>query len=168
MPTNTKKSKTKPSAGRKPKNSKNRGLGSAIGELASRLGPGKKGGRARKPAKRGLAGIAAGAGRSTRARKPSKSRKSATAAGAGVRFRPRRPSRKGLVGIAAGAGLGGAAMAKSRRRGHQGEATNWPADVTSASAREPVAAAAHPDQANDSNGGAEHGDPKGPGFADAA
>ena len=168
MPTSTQKSKTKPPAGRKPKNQKNRGLGSSIGELASRLGPGKKGGRGRHPAKRGLAGIAAGAGRGTRARKPSKSSKRGTAGGAGLRFRPRRPSRNGLIGIAAGAGLGGAAMATRRRRGHQGEATNWPADETSASAAEHVSAAARANQADDPAGDGEHGDPKGPGFADAA
>ena len=169
MPTRTQKRKTKPPAGRKPKNKKSRGLGSVIGELASRIGPGKKSGRGRKPAKRGLAGIAAGAGRGTRARKQrSNSRKRGTAAGAGVRFRPRRPSRNGLIGIAAGAGLGGAAVATHRRRGHQGEVTNQPADETSASAMEHVSAAARADQASDPDGNAERGGPKGPGFADAA
>jgi hypothetical protein len=167
MPTSTKKSKPRPLASRKPRNKKTRGLGSAIGELASRLGPAKNGTRPRRPAKRGLVGIAAGAGRGTRARKPSKRRKAGTAAGSGVRFRPQRPSRKGLVGIAAGAGLGGAAMAQRRRRGHQ-DATNWPPGETSAAPIEAVPTAAHGDDANDPDGGARHEDPKGPDFAGGA
>lgn len=95
MPTSTKKSKTNRAAGRNSKNKKNRGLGSAIGGLASRLGPGKNGGRAGKSSKRGLTGIVAGAGLGTRATKPSKRRRPATAAGAGLRFRSRKPSKQG-------------------------------------------------------------------------
>ncbi len=97
MPTSTKKRKSRPPVGRKPKNQKNGGLGGAIARLASNVRPTTK---------------------NTRARKPSNTRLDRVAAGAGMRTRPTRPSRKGLVGIAAGAGLGGAAMAKRRRRPH--------------------------------------------------
>ena len=147
MPTSTKKSKTKPRAGRKPKNEKNGRLGGAIAGFASNLRPARKSTLARKPSNRRLIGIAAGAGMGTR---------------------PLRPSRKGLVGIAAGAGLGGVAVAKRRRRAHQNEATNRPPGETPASAMQDVPAAAHPDHANDPNGRGEHRDPKGSGFADAA
>jgi hypothetical protein len=166
MPTSTKTSKTKPPTAGKPKNKNNRGRASSIGGLASRLARSKKGGRARKSSKRGLFGIAAGAGRGTRARKPSTRRRLGTAAGAGVRFRPRKPSRTGLIGIAAGAGLGGAAMATRRRNGHQAETANWPPVETSAAATQAAPTADH--HANDPSGGAEHGTPKGPNFADAA
>jgi hypothetical protein len=147
MPTSTKKSKTKPPAGRKPKNKKNGRLGGAIAGFASNLRPASK---------------------STRARKSSNRRLDRIAAGAGIGTRQLRPSRKGLVGIAAGAGLGGVAVAKRRRRGHQSEATNRPPGETRASAMQDVPAAAHPDHASDPNGGGGHGDSKGSGFADAA
>jgi hypothetical protein len=113
MPTTTKKSKSKPPAGRKPKNKKNGGLGGAIAGFASNLRPARK---------------------STRARKSSNRRLDRIAAGAGIGSRPLRPSRKGLVGIAAGAGLGGVAVAKRRRRAHQNEATNRRPGETPASA----------------------------------
>jgi hypothetical protein len=96
MPTSTKK-RSRPPVGRKPKNQKNGGPGGAIARLASNVRPTKK---------------------NTPARKPSNTRLDRVAAGAGMRTRPLRPSRKGLVGIAAGAGLGGAAIAKRRRRPH--------------------------------------------------
>lgn len=92
--------------------------------------------------------------KSTRARKPSKARRDRIAAGAGMGTRPIKPARKGLVGIAAGAGLGGVAMAKRRRRADQHEATNRPLDEAPAPAIQ--------------DGGGEHGNPKGPGLADAA
>jgi len=97
MHTSTKKRKSRPPVGRKPKNQNNGGLGGAIARFAPHVRPTKK---------------------NTRARKPSNTRLDRVAAGAGMRTRPLRPSRKGLVGIAAGAGLGGAAMAKRRRRPH--------------------------------------------------
>jgi hypothetical protein len=147
MPTNTNKSKTKPAAGRKPKKKRSGGLGGAIAGLASNLRPARK---------------------STRARKSSNKRLGRIAAGAGVGTRPLRPSRKGLVGIAAGAGLGGVAMAKRRRHAHQNEATNRPPGEAPAAAMQDVRAAAHPEHANERNGGEEDGDPKGPGLADAA
>jgi hypothetical protein len=146
MPTSTKKSKTRPPTGRRPKYKENGGLGGAMARLASRLRPARK---------------------STRAHKTSKTRRDRIAAGAGMGTRPLRPSRKGLVGIAAGAGLGGVAMA-NRRRAHQREATNRPLGEAPASAVQDVPAAAHPDRANEPSAGGEHGDPKGPGFADAA
>ena len=147
MPTSMKKSSTKPAAGSKPKNKKKGGLGGAIAGLASNLSPEQK---------------------STRARKSSNRRLGRIAAGAGVGTLPQRPSRKGLVGIAAGAGLGGVAMAQRRRRARQNEATTGSPAETPAPAMQNVAAAARPGHANDPNGGGEHGDPKGPGFADAA
>jgi hypothetical protein len=154
MPTSTKKTKTKPAAGRKQKNKKNGGLEGAIAGLASNLRPARK---------------------STRAQKSSNRRLGRIAAGAGVGTPPQRPSRKGLVGIAAGAGLGGVAMAQRRRRARPDEATTGsPAMTTGSPAKVPahamqdVSAAAHPDHANDPNGGGEDGDPKGLGCADAA
>lgn len=168
MPTSTKKSKTKPPAGRNPKNKKNGGLGSAIGGLASRVGPAKTGTRGRKRSNRGLGGIAAGGGLGTRTRKPSKRRTRGTAAGAGLPIRPRRPTRKGLVGIAAGAGLAGAAMAKRRGRGGQDNPTTRPPGEAPGAPIEDIPTAANGGRANDPNGGAGHGDPKGPDFADAA
>ena len=147
MPTSTKKSHTKPAAGRKPKNKKTGGLRGAIAGLTSNLRMGRKSPRPRTSSNRRLGRIAAGAGMGTR---------------------PQRPSRKGLVGIAAGAGLGGVAMAQRRRRAHQNEATNGSPAEPPAHAMQYVSAAAHPDHANDPNGGGGHGDPKGPGRADAA
>jgi hypothetical protein len=142
MPTSTKKTKTKPAAGRKHKNKKNGGLGGAIAGLASNLRPARK---------------------STRAQKSSNRRLGRIATGAGVGTRPHRPSRKGLVGIAAGAGLGGVAMAQRRRRAYQNKATSGSPGETPAPAVQDV-----PAHASDANGGGEHGDPKGPGCADAA
>jgi hypothetical protein len=72
------------------------------------------------------------------------------------------------VGIAAGAGLAGAAVANRRRRPHPSEVTNSSPGETSAPDTEDAPAAARPDHANDPTGAAERGDPKGPGFADAA
>jgi hypothetical protein len=144
MPTSTKKNKSKP--GRKPKHKNDGGLRSAIAGLASNLRPTRK---------------------STPARKPSNKRRRRVAAGAGIRTRPLKPSRKGLVGIAAGAGLGGVAMAK-RRRGRQSQATSWPPGEAPDPAMQDVSAAARPHDANDPNDREENGDPKGPGFADAA
>ena len=131
----------------KSKSKKNGGLGGAIAGLASNLRPARK---------------------STRAQKSSNRRRGRIAAGAGVGTRPQRPSRKGLVGIAAGAGLGGVAMAQRRRRAHQNEATSGSPAEPPTHAMQDVSAAAHPDHANDPNGGGGHGDPKGPGRADAA
>jgi hypothetical protein len=147
MPTSTKKTKTKPAAGRKQKNKKHGGLGGAIAGLASNLRPARK---------------------STRAQKSSNRRLGRIAAGAGVGTRPQRPSRKGLVGIAAGAGLGGVAMAQRRRRARPDETTTGSPAKVPAHAMQDVSAAAHPDHANDPNGGGEDGDPKGLGCADAA
>jgi hypothetical protein len=147
MPTSTKKSNTKPAAGRKPKDKKTGGLRGAIAGLASNLRPARKSPRPRKSSNRRLGRIAAGAGMGTR---------------------PQRPSRKGLVGIAAGAGLGGVAMAKRHRRAQQNDATTRSPGETPAPGMKDVPAASHPDHANDPNGGGERGDPKGPGVADAA
>jgi hypothetical protein len=147
MPTNTKKSKSRPPVGRKPKNKKNGGLGGAISRLASNVRLAKK---------------------NTRTRKSSNTRRDRIAVGAGVGSRPLRPSRKGLVGIAAGAGLGGVAMAKRRRRAYQHKATNRPPGDASTPAMQDVPAAAHPDDAKVPNGGGGHGAPKGPDLGDAA
>jgi hypothetical protein len=147
MPTSTKKSHTKPAAGRKPNNKKTGGLRGAIAGLASNLRPARKSSRPRKSSHRRLGRVAAGAGMGTR---------------------PQRPSRKGLVGIAAGAGLGGVAMAQRRRRAHHAEAATGSRAKVPAHDMHDVSAAAHPDHTNDPNGGGEHGDPKGLGRADAA
>jgi hypothetical protein len=144
---NTTKNKTRPAAGRKPKNKKSGGLGGAIAGFASNLRPARK---------------------SARAQKSSNGRLGRIAAGAGMGTRPQRPSRKGLVGIAAGAGLGGVAMAQRRRRAHPSQATNAPPAEPPAHAMQDVSATAHPDHAHDANGGGEHGDPKGTSRADAA
>jgi hypothetical protein len=136
-----------PTKTNKSKNKKNGGLAGAIAGLASNLRPSRK---------------------SARAQKSSSRRRGRIATGAGVGTRPQRPSRKGLVGIAAGAGLGGVAFAERRRRGHQKKATSGSPAEPSAHAMRDVSAAAHPDDANDPNGGGEHGDPKVAGRADAA
>src|SRR6185437_8099088 len=62
MPTSTKKRKSSPPVGHKPKNQKNGGLGGAIARLASNVSPTKKNTRARKPSNTRLDRVAAGAG----------------------------------------------------------------------------------------------------------
>ena len=66
MPTSTKKRKSRPPVGRKPKNQKNGGPGGAIARLASNVRPTKKNTRARKPSNTRLDRVAAGAGMRTR------------------------------------------------------------------------------------------------------
>jgi hypothetical protein len=141
MPTSTKNRKTKA------KNQKSRGLGSAIGALSSSLRPARN---------------------RTRGRNPSKSGRTRMAVGAGIRTRPRKPSRRGLIGIAAGAGLGGAVMAGRRRRGQQAYTDSGPPADQPAAATDGDPTSTGPYYANDPTGGAQHGDPKGPDFADAA
>jgi hypothetical protein len=148
MPTSTKKRKTKP------KNQKNRGLSSAIAGLSSSLRPGNN--RTR------------GGNHSQRGRKPSKRGRTRMAVGAGIGTRPRKPSRRGLIGVAAGAGLGGAVMAGRRRRGKQDHTESGPPAGQPAAAMDGDPTSTGPYYANDPTGGAQHGDPKGPDFADAA
>jgi hypothetical protein len=82
MPTSSKRNKTRP--GRKPKQEKNRGLRSVVAGLTSNLRPPKKSSRGRKSSKPRRSRIATGSGIGTRPLRPSRKGLVGIAAGAGL------------------------------------------------------------------------------------